>query len=595
MQTTDGGAQAAELAKAFAGLAEKSQRVVQQFLANQARSDGFRIPDPQVVTDAFVKLSGAMLADPGRLVQAQIQLWQQMGELWQYGLRRAAGQIERPLIEPDPADKRFKDEAWSEELVFDYVKQSYLLASRWLQDTVAGVENLDPKAKGKAEFYTRQFVDALSPTNFALTNPAVLRRATETKGESLLKGLQQLLDDLERGSGDLKISMTNEAAFKVGENIAVSPGKVVFENELMQLIQYAPTTAHVYLRPLLIVPPWINKFYILDLKPKNSFIKFAVDQGYTVFVISWANPGQSLAHKTFESYLDEGPLAALEAIERALGAREATIIGYCLGGTLTACLLAWMASRNDQRIKAATFFTTLTDFAEPGELAVFIDDEQIGLIERHMKEKGYLEARHMQQVFNLMRANDLIWGFVVNNYLLGREPIAFDLLYWNADSTRMPYMMHSFYLRNMYQKNLLIQPGGITLKGVPLDLGSIKTPCYFLSTKDDHIAPWASTYRGSLHFGGPVRFVLGGSGHIAGVINPPSSTKYGYWTNAKRPATAQAWLDGAELSEGSWWPDWSSWLAKKSGAKVPAREPGAGGLPALEDAPGRYVLMRASE
>jgi polyhydroxyalkanoate synthase len=595
METIEGGAQAAELAKALTALAEKSQRVVQQFMANQAKSDGFQIPDPRVVTDAFVKLSEAMLADPGKLVQAQMQLWQQMGELWQHELRKAAGQAEKPLIEPDRADKRFKDEAWSEELVFDYVKQSYLLASRWIQGTVGEVENLDPKTKAKVEFYTRQFVDALSPTNFALTNPTVLKRATETKGESLLKGLQHLLDDLDRGKGDLKISMTNEAAFKVGENIAVSPGKVVFQNELMQLVQYAPTTPQVHKRPLLIVPPWINKFYILDLKPKNSFIKFAVDRGYTVFVISWANPGQPLAHKTFENYLDEGPLAALDAIEQALGEREVTVIGYCLGGTLTACLLAWMAAKGDQRIKAATFFTTMTDFAEPGELSVFIDDEQLDLIERHMKEKGYLEARHMQQVFNLMRANDLIWGFVVNNYLMGREPIAFDLLYWNADSTRMPYMMHSFYLRNMYQKNLLVQPGGISLKGVPLDLGAIRVPCYVLSTKEDHIAPWASTYSGSLHFGGPVRFVLGGSGHIAGVINPPTSAKYGYWTNTRRAASAEAWLKGARHNEGSWWPDWDAWLAKKSGAAVAAREPGAGGLPALEAAPGHYVQVRAVE
>ena len=479
--------------------------------------------------------------------------------------------------------------------MFDYVKQSYLLASRWIQGTVAEVDSLDPQTKGKVEFYTRQFVDALSPTNFALTNPTVLKRAADTKGESLLKGLQNLFDDLERGKGDLKISMTNEAAFKVGENIAVSPGKVVYQTELMQLIQYAPTTAQVHKRPLLLVPPWINKFYILDLKPKNSFIKYAIDQGYTVFVISWANPGPDLAHKTFEHYLDEGPLAALDAIERAIGERDVTIIGYCLGGTLTACLLAWMAARGDTRIKAATFFTTMTDFAEPGELSVFIDDQQLDMIERHMQEKGYLEARHMQKVFNLMRANDLIWGFVVNNYLLGREPIAFDLLYWNADSTRMPYMMHSFYLRNMYQKNLLVQPGGIALKGVPIDLGKIKTPCYFISTKEDHIAPWASTYRGSLLFGGPVRFVLGGSGHIAGIVNPPTSAKYGYWTSAKRPADPAAWLAEVQQNDGSWWPDWDAWLAKKSGSKVPARDPAAGNLPPLEDAPGSYVKVRATE
>jgi polyhydroxyalkanoate synthase len=593
MHKDDGATDPAELARTFAELAEKSQSVAQRFLTRQATSDGFQIPDPGVVGDAFMKLGQAMMADPARLMQAQMQLWQRMGELWQRQLLRAAGEDTEPLVAPDQADKRFKDEAWNEQLVFDYVKQSYLVASRWMQDTVAGVEELDPSTKSKVEFYTRQFVDALSPTNFALTNPTVLKHAAETKGESLLTGLRQLLEDLERGEGDLRISMTREEAFEVGENIAVTPGKVVFENELMQLLQYDPTTEEVYKRPLLLVPPWINKFYILDLKPKNSFIKYAVDQGFTVFVISWANPGRSLAHKTFESYLDDGPLAALDAIERATGEREIAIIGYCLGGTLTACLLAWMADQGDDRIKAATFFTTMTDFSEPGELGVFIDEEQLDLIEKHMQEKGYLEAKHMQKVFNLMRANDLIWGFVVNNYLMGREPMAFDLLYWNADSTRMPYMMHSFYLRNMYQKNLLVQPGGITLKGVPIDLGRIKTPCYFLSTKEDHIAPWASTYRGSLNFGGPVRFVLGGSGHIAGVINPPSSVKYGYWRNDKRPPDPEGWLAGAQHHEGSWWPDWAEWLGKKAGPKVPARVPGAGGLKALEPAPGSFVKVRA--
>ena len=595
MSTSPTSQPSAETARMMAELAEKSQRVVQTFLQHQASSDGFQIPDPKVVNDAFAKLSQAMMADPAKLMQAQTRLWQQMGELWQRHLRRVAGQHEPPLVEPDRSDKRFKDPAWTEDLVFDYVKQSYLLTSRWITDTVAEVEGLDPKTREKVSFYTRQFVDAMAPSNFALTNPAALKHAAETNGESLLKGLERLLADLERGKGDLRISMTDESAFKVGQNIAVSPGKVVYQNELMQLIQYAPTTERVHKRPLLIVPPWINKFYILDLKPKNSFIKYAVDQGYTVFVISWANPGKELAHKTFESYLDEGPLAALDAIERAIGERDVTIIGYCLGGTLTACLLAWMAAEGDNRIKAATFFTTMTDFSDPGELGVFIDEEQLDLIENHMKEKGYLEARHMQKVFNLMRANDLIWGFVVNNYLMGREPMAFDLLYWNADSTRMPYMMHSFYLRNMYQKNLLVQPGGITLKGVPIDLGRIKTPAYFLSTKEDHIAPWASTYRGSLRFGGPVRFVLGGSGHIAGVINPPPSTKYGYWTGTKRPADPEAWLAAASHHEGSWWPDWQAWLAKKSGPMVPARVPGTGGLPALEDAPGSYVRVRATD
>ena len=584
-----------DLAKTLTELAERSQRVAQDFFERQAKQDEVTIPDPGVVGDAFAKLSQALLADPGRLMQAQLQWWQQMGELWQHGLRRAAGGQERPLAEPDPADRRFKDEAWSEQLVFDYIKQSYLLAARWIQGTVAEVDTLDAKTKRKVEFYTRQFVDAMAPSNFVLTNPAALKQAAETKGESLISGLRHLLHDLERGKGNLKISMTDETAFRIGENIAVSPGKVIYQNGLMQLIQYAPTTETVQRRPLLFVPPWINKFYILDLKPRNSFIKFAVDQGYTVFVISWANPGPNLALKTFENYLDEGPLAALDAIEQAIGEREATVVGYCLGGTLTACMLAWMAARDDTRIKAATFLTTMTDFAEAGELGVFIDDAQLEMIESHMQAKGYLESRHMQQVFNLMRANDLIWSFVVNNYLMGREPMAFDLLYWNADSTRMPYMMHSFYLRNMYQKNLLVEAGGITLKGVPIDLGKIATPCYFLSTKEDHIAPWASTYQGSRRFGGPVRFVLGGSGHIAGVINPPPSTKYGYWTNDARAADAEQWLSGAQKHEGSWWPDWHAWLARKSGAKVAARDPAAGGLPPLEDAPGAYVKVRSPD
>ena len=593
MDKGEAGADGAELARALTELAQKSQRVMQRFLERQAQGDTFQIPDPVVVGDAFVKLSQAMLADPGRLVQAQMQLWQQMGELWQHQIQRAKGEATEPLIEPDQSDRRFKDEAWSEELVFDYVKQSYLVASKWLQSTVAEVDTLDPGTKAKVEFYTRQFVDALSPSNFALTNPTVLRHAAETKGESLLKGLQHLLDDLERGQGDLKISMTKEEAFRVGENIAASPGQVVYENELMQLIQYAPSTEQVYRRPLLIVPPWINKFYILDLKPRNSFIKFAVDQGFSVFVISWANPGRSLGDKTFEDYLDLGPLAALDAIATVTGEREATVIGYCLGGTLTACMLAWMAARGDDRVKAATFFTTMTDFAEPGDLAVFIDDEQLASIERKMQEKGYLEAKHMQQVFNLLRANDLIWSFVVNNYLMGREPIAFDLLYWNADSTRMPHMMHSFYLRNMYQKNLLVQPGGIVLKGIPIDLGRIALPCYFLSTKEDHIAPWRSTYRGSLRFGGAVKFVLGGSGHIAGVINPPSSAKYGYWINPKRPNDPDRWLATATAHEGSWWTDWAAWLSRKSGPRVAARGPGSESAPVLEPAPGRYVRVRS--
>jgi polyhydroxyalkanoate synthase len=402
-----------------------------------------------------------------------------------------------------------------------------------------------------------------------------------------------MLADLESGGGNkLRIRMTDLDKFRLGENVATTPGKVVFQNDLMQLLQYTPTGAKVYRRPLLIIPPWINKFYILDLRAKNSFIKWAVDQGHTVFVISWVNPDATLAEKSFDDYLREGPLAALDAIEQATGEREIKAIGYCLGGTLLATTLAWLAAAGEERIKAATFFTTMVDFAEPGELGVFIDDEQIGMIEREMDEKGYFEGSTMAEAFNLMRANDLVWSFVVNNYLMGREPFPFDLLYWNSDSTRMPRAMHKFYLRNMYQNNLLREPGGLTLAGRPLDLRAIATPCYVFAAKDDHIAPWTSAYAATQLYAGPVRFVLGASGHIAGVINPPAANKYGYWTGTDLPPDPAAWFAGATRHEGSWWSDWKKWVAKYNGKKVPARQPGDGALEVLEEAPGSYVKLR---
>ncbi len=585
---------AKELAARMAEIGERSNRIVRQFLERED-AEIFQIPDPRVVTSAFTRFAEHLLANPEQLVEAQLAYWKDMGQLWEGYMRRLLGEEVEPLVEPAPDDRRFKDDAWREELVFDYIKQSYLVTANWIHGTVASVEGLDPTLRQKVAFFTRQYVDALAPSNFALTNPVVLRRAAETRGESLYEGLRHLLADLERGRGELRISMTKEDAFVVGENIAASEGRVIFENELMQLIQYAPLTETVQRRPLLIIPPWINKFYILDLKPRNSFIRFAVAQGLTVFVVSWVNPSKELAHKTFEDYLKEGPLAAIDAIERQTGEPELNVIGYCLGGTLTACLLAHEAARGRDRIKSATFFTTMLDFSEPGDLAVFIDDEQLDILEQHMAKKGYLESRHMQQVFNLMRANDLIWSFVVSNYLMGREPMAFDLLYWNADSTAMPYMMHSFYLRNMYQRNLLVQPGGITLDGVPIDLRTIRVPAYFLSTREDHIAPWRATYQGSRLLEGPVRFVLGGSGHIAGVINPADSGKYGYWTGTSRSADPERWLAGAERQEGSWWPDWRRWLERHGGGTVPARDPNAGPLPPIEPAPGRFVRLRSPE
>jgi poly[(R)-3-hydroxyalkanoate] polymerase subunit PhaC len=579
-----------ELSKAMTRIAGRSQRLVTEFLRRQADGGGSVAPaDPLSLGRTFLEMTARMMADPAKLMQAQMNLWQDYLKLWQSTTRRMLGQETEPVIEPNKDDRRFKHEAWSENQVFDFIKQSYLLTARWMQSTVRGVEGLEDKTAKKVDFYTRQFVDAMAPSNFILTNPEVLRATLESGGENLVKGLENLLKDLERGKGRLSISMTDIEAFKVGENIAVTPGQVIYQNDLMQLVQYDPATEMVAKRPLLILPPWINKYYILDLRPTNSFIKWAAEQGHTVFVVSWVNPDEKLAEKKFEDYMEEGPLAALDAIEQATGERDVNVIGYCLGGTLLAATLAWMAANKDSRFKSATYFASMIDFTEPGELGVFIDEEQLTALEEKMEQRGYLEGHEMATTFNMLRANDLIWSFVVNNYLLGKDPFPFDLLYWNSDSTRMPAEMHSFYLRKMYQDNLLVKPGGITLKGVPLDLRKIATPTFILSTKEDHIAPWRSTYSATQLYKGAKKFVLSASGHIAGVVNPPAAKKYNYWANPELPADPDQWLAAATQQAGSWWPEWQRWVSEFSGGEVKARKPGSGKLKAIEPAPGSYV------
>jgi polyhydroxyalkanoate synthase len=583
-----------ELSRSMAQIAERSQRLVAEFLARQnpGKPEGIGMADPLNVGGAFFEMTARMMADPARLVQAQLSLWNDYMTLWQRTAQRFLGQETEPVIEAPSGDRRFKDVAWSENTLFDFIKQSYLLTARWMQNTVKDVEGLDDKTARKVDFYTRQFVDAIAPSNFVLTNPEVLKATLDSGGENLVKGLSNLLDDLERGKGRLDIKMTDFEAFRIGENIGVTPGKVVYQNDLIQLIQYTPTTETVKRRPLLIIPPWINKFYILDLRPKNSFIRWAVEQGHTVFVISWVNPDERLAQKTFEDYMFEGPLAALDAMEQATGEREANVIGYCLGGTLLACTLAYMNAKGDDRFKSATYLVTMVDFAEAGELSVFIDEEQLAALEDRMREHGFLQGRDMATTFNMLRANDLIWSFVVNNYLLGKDPFPFDLLYWNSDSTRMPAAMHSFYLRNMYQENRLVVPGGIELGGVPIDLYKVETPSFLLSTREDHIAPWRSTYSGTQIYKGPVRFTLSASGHIAGVVNPPGS-KYGHWQNTRTPKTPEKWLETATPVNDSWWPGWEKWISKYAGGQVPARIPGDRKLQVIEDAPGSYVRVRA--
>jgi polyhydroxyalkanoate synthase len=581
----------AAIGRSMTDIAERSQRIVSEWLRRQPQEE--HAADPLNIGSAFLEMTTRLMANPAKLMQAQLGFWQDYMTLWQNTARRMMGIEHEPLIDAS-SDRRFRDDMWKENEVFDFIKQSYLLSARFVQDVVKHVDGLDPKTAQKVDFYSRQFVDAMSPSNFLLTNPEVLRKTAETGGENLLKGLSNLLADLERGKGKLSIKMTDLDAFRVGENIGVSPGKVIYQNDLMQLIQYAPTTEKVLKRPLLIAPPWINKFYILDLRPKNSLVRWAISQGHTVFMISWVNPDERLSQKGFEDYMTEGILAALDAIEAATGERDVNAIGYCLGGTLLASTLAYMATKGDDRIKSATFFVTMMDFQEAGELGVFIDEEQLKGIEEKMNKRGYLEGSEMATTFNMLRANDLIWSFVVNNYLLGNEPFPFDLLYWNSDSTRMPARMHSFYLRQMYQANLLCKQGGITLAGEPIDLHKIKTPAYFLSTREDHIAPWKSTYRGTQLLGGSKRFVLAASGHIAGVVNPPDGGKYSHWINPDLPADPETWFHGATEMAGSWWPDWHRWVTAFGKAQVPARIPGDHGLKEIEDAPGSYVRVRAT-
>jgi len=538
----------------------------------------------------FGEVANAWVTDPSKLAKAQGELFNSYADLWGRSVRRFLGEDVEPVAEPEPGDNRFRDPEWSQSQYFDFWKQAYLITSRWAEDVTKSTEGVDDKTRKKALFYLEQILAALSPSNNPFTNPEVVRATLQSNAENLVQGMAHFAHDLEQSKDLLRISQTDLSAFEVGRDIAISPGKVVFQNDLIQLIQYSPTTEEVYERPLIIAPPWINKFYILDLKPEKSFVKFAVDQGFTVFMISWVNPDGALAQKTFEDYMHEGLLAAVEAVNRQLGLHHVNMAGYCVGGTLLASTLAYAAAKGDDRIASATFLTAQVDFDEAGDLLVFIDDSQLKSLEEMMAEEGYLDGSRMAAVFNMLRPRDLIWPYVVNNYLLGKKPFPFDLLYWNADSTRLPAANHAFYLREFYHENRLSK-GEMELGGVTLDLSDIKVPVYELFTREDHIAPAKSVYRGSRLFSGPVRHVMAGSGHIAGVVNPPAKKKYQYWTG-KPAETLETWVETAKETPGSWWPDWAKWLGEKSGEKVPARDPSAGPLKVVEDAPGAYVKER---
>ena len=532
------------------------------------------------------------LADPQRTLELQTRLGKAYLDLWASAVKRLTGEESAPVASPAPSDKRFADPEWSSNQFYDFLKQAYLLTSRWANQLVTDATDLDPHTKQKAEFYMRQIANALSPTNFVLTNPELMRETFTSNAENLVRGMGMLAEDLEAGGGNLRIRQSDSSMFEVGRNLATTRGKVIFQNDLMQLIQYEPTTLTVLKCPLLIVPPWINKFYVLDLTPEKSFIKWCVDQGITVFCISWVNPDVHLAQKTFEDYMREGPIAALGAIKEATGEDKVHAVGYCVGGTMLSVALAFMAANHDERIMSATLFAAQVDFTYAGDLKVFVDEEQVEAIEHRMAERGYLEAKSMATVFNFLRSNDLIWPYVINNYLKGKAPFPFDLLYWNSDATRLPAANHSFYLRNCYLDNKLSQ-GKVSLGGAPIDLKSVKIPIYNLATREDHIAPAKSVLLGSKFFGGPVRFVLSGSGHIAGVVNPPGKHKYQFWTGRRpRSADLDRWLAKAKEHPGSWWPNWFAWLKRQDKTEVPARAPGGGVLTPIEDAPGSYVRVR---
>lgn len=570
---------------------ERAQPIMQQVVSNYTANMDQADLDPLNIQDTYMDFLNAWAKNPEKLIELQVEYWTKWTELWQQSALKFMGNEDsQTLYTPEKGDRRFKSDSWNESLFFDFLKQSYLMTAKWMHKLVRSTEGLSEDDIERLDFYTRQFADALAPTNFIMTNPDVLKETMESGGENLIRGMENMLEDIKRGHGQLKISMTDYDAFELGKNIATTPGRVVYQNDIIQLIQYEPTTEKAFKRPLLVIPPWINKYYILDLRAENSYIKWLVDQGHTVFCVSWVNPSPDLADKDFEDYMDEGIIAALDEIETITGEPDANVIAYCIGGTLMTMTLAYLKAKGKaDRIASTTFLTTLIDFEHPGELKLFTDDKTLQRLSKTMEEKGVLEAGHLQKTFSMLRANDLIWSFIINNYMMGREPFPFDLLYWNDDSTNMPATLHKHYLNWMYRDNKLTKKGAIKLHKTDIDVTTIDTPAYFLSTKDDHIAPWKATFEGAKLFSGPVTFTLSASGHIAGVVNPPAANKYCYWSSDRQNKDPEAWLKNTEETKGSWWPHWQNWIEGFTNGEVKARKPKKG----IEPAPGSYVKAKA--
>lgn len=591
--TAEQRAQVEQLSMNLARAAITAQGAIAEMALRQADRPAALSPDPFHVAPALTQVMGRLAAQPDRMMRAQADLFARYLDLWQGAARRAGGEAPEPVVAPGKGDKRFNDPDWSDNPVFDVIKQSYLLTANFLNGLVSDVDGVDPLEKRRVEFFMRMLTDAFSPSNFLASNPTALKEVMSTGGASLVKGMENFQADLQRGGGQLSIAQTDYDMFRIGENVATAPGKVIFRNEIIELLQFSPSTDEVYEIPLLIFPPWINKFYIMDLRPENSLIRWLAGQGFTVLVASWVNPDTTLADKTFEDYMRQGIYEGVGAALRQTGVDHVNTVGYCIGGTLLSATLAHMAAKGDTSIGSATFFAAQQDFSEAGDLLLFTNEDWIKTLEQKMDEGGgVLSGQTMADTFNALRGNDLIWSFFVNNYLLGKEPKPFDLLFWNSDQTRMPKTLHTFYLRRFYGENAMAK-GELTLDGVPIDLSKVKVPIYVQSSKEDHIAPARSVFKGARLFGGPVTFTMAGSGHIAGVINAPVANKYQHWTNDKLPASLEEWQAGAVEAPGSWWPHWAAWLAARSGKKIPARDPAKGPLAPLGDAPGEYVKVKS--
>ncbi|BFM17860.1 class I poly(R)-hydroxyalkanoic acid synthase [Maricurvus nonylphenolicus] len=591
----EGFSQEAQILEYIEQFAQLFQQMLQESLSKHEGAEDANMFNPQAMVEMLAK---GVHVDTAKLFSNQMAFMEQQISLWQHATKAMMGESVDAVVSPERSDTRFKDGDWTANPVYNYLKQAYLLNSKMLEGVVDSLQFDDEKLAGQVKFYTRQFISSVSPSNYIMTNPEVCRDILATKGKNLIKGMENFLADLEQSPADaFKISQTDAKAFELGKNLAASPGKVVFKNKLMQLIQYSPTTDTVFERPLLIMPPFINKYYILDMDRKKSMVRWLVDQGYTVFMISWVNPDSSFAETSFEDYMHLGPLAAVDAVASITGSERINVVGYCIGGTLLAATQAYLKAQKDKRINSLTFFTALLDFSEPGELGNYISESMMPLLEQSARSKGVFDGRVLGMSFSLLRENSLFWSYFINNYLKGQDPAAFDILYWNSDSTNLPAETFLYYIRNTYLDNKLIEPGGMELSGVPIDISTVDVPSYFVATANDHIVLWQASYKSAQALGGDTRFILAGSGHLAGVINPPEGGKYPHWTNdavsGALSESPEQWMEGATQVEGSWWPDWHKWLSVKSGEQVPARKPGSKkAFPALEDAPGSYVKVR---